>query len=167
VEVVDEADAPLPRGRTGRLRYRGPGVATQYHLDPEASVGSFRDGWFYPGDLAEIDEAGYLTLRGRTRDVIIRGGINVHPGEIESVLREHPDIAEAAVVGAPSARLGEEIAAFLVTRSPIDPEALTAWCAERLAPYKVPRLFVRVDDLPRNSSGKVLKSELASRLPRL
>ncbi|WJH37936.1 acyl--CoA ligase (plasmid) [Aliirhizobium terrae] len=165
VEVVDNDHTPLPAGEIGRFRYRGPGVATGYFRDEDIDRETFRDGWFYPGDLAEIDEAGHVILRGRAKDMIIRGGVNIYPGEIETILREHPSISEAAVVGWASQRLGEEVAAFIVPAEPVDDTDLKLWCAERLAPYKLPKAFFRVDDLPRNSAGKVLKAELAAGLP--
>ncbi|NSY18455.1 class I adenylate-forming enzyme family protein [Neorhizobium sp. AL 9.2.2] len=164
VEVVDEDHLPLPPDMIGRLRYRGPGVASGYFNEADVGQDTFRDGWFYPGDLAEIDVAGHVLLRGRSKDLIIRGGINIYPGEIEMILREHPAISEAAVVGWPSSRLGEEIAAFVVAPAPIDEADLRAWCAERLAPYKLPKTFLQIGDLPRNSAGKVLKVSLASKL---
>ncbi|UYV37363.1 acyl--CoA ligase [Rhodobacteraceae bacterium D3-12] len=164
-QVVDDAHTPLPAGQVGRFRYRGPGVADSYHMDDEASRDAFHDGWFYPGDLAEIDAGGHITLRGRTKDMIIRGGVNIHPGEIETILRDHSSVRDAAVVGWPSKTLGEEVAAFVVTEGPTDAEVLTDWCRSQLAPYKVPALFVSLDDMPRNSAGKVLKAKLATRLP--
>jgi acyl-CoA synthetase (AMP-forming)/AMP-acid ligase II len=165
VEVVDNDHTPLRAGEIGRFRYRGPGVATGYFRDEDIDRETFRDGWFYPGDLAEIDDAGHVILRGRAKDMIIRGGVNVYPGEIETILREHPSISEAAVVGWPSQRLGEEVAAFIVQAEPVDDTDLKLWCTERLAPYKLPKAFFRVEDLPRNSAGKVLKAELAAGLP--
>lgn len=158
VEIVDEDHAPLPPGQVGRLRYRGPGVATGYYRDPEASAEAFRDGWFYPGDLAERDEAGFIALRGRKKDMIIRGGVNIYPLEIETCLMAHPDVTEAAVVGAPSEEFGEIVVAHVAGRA--DAAALRAWCAARLAPYKVPARVVIHAELPRNSSGKVLKAQL-------
>ena len=163
VEVVDADHTPLPPGAVGRLRYRGPGVAAGYHRDAQASGEAFREGWFYPGDLAEIDESGYITLRGRAKDIIIRGGVNIYPDEIETVLGSHPAVAEAAVFGRPSQRLGEEVVAFIAPSGTLDAETLEAWCGERLAPYKVPATFIFTDALPRNSAGKVLKARLAER----
>jgi acyl-CoA synthetase (AMP-forming)/AMP-acid ligase II len=163
IEIVSDDHLPLPRGQVGLLRYRGPGVATGYFRE-EADQTAFRDGWFYPGDLAEIDAGGNVTLRGRRKDMIIRGGVNIYPAEIEQVLREHPSVADAAVVGRPSTKLGETVAAFVVAAAGFDEAALAAWCAARLAPYKVPESFARVDDLPRNSAGKVLKAVLVERL---
>lgn len=162
VEVVGDDDRPLPVDAVGRIRYRGPGVATGYHLDPEASVERFRDGWFYPGDLAAIDPDGFVCLRGRREDVIIRGGINLYPAEIEAVLTAHPAVLEAAIVPRTSEALGEEVAAFVVPRSPVEVAALAAWCAGRLAPYKRPAVITLLAELPRNSAGKVLKSRLTA-----
>ncbi|MEO3997909.1 class I adenylate-forming enzyme family protein [Mesorhizobium sp. CAU 1732] len=160
VQVVSDDHDPLEPGTVGLLRYRGPGVAQGYFGEQEVDESPFRDGWFYPGDIAEIDAGGYVTLRGRRKDMIIRGGVNIYPPEIEQVLREHEDVEEAAVVGRPSQRLGEDVVAFVVARQSVDGEALKSWCATRLAPYKVPESVIFVDDLPRNSAGKVLKPAL-------
>ena len=169
VAIFDDDLRPLPPGEVGRLGYRGPGVATRFFEDPEADAEAFHDGWFLPGDLAAIDEAGYVTLKGRKKDMIIRGGVNIYPPEIESVLLSDPRIAEAAVVGWPSAAMGEEVAAFVVPRPGEAPvaESLLALCRARLAPYKVPRAIHVIADLPRNSAGKTVKPELARRLPPL
>ncbi|MEM9683812.1 MAG: fatty acid--CoA ligase family protein, partial [Pseudomonadota bacterium] len=166
VEIVDNDDHPLPRGEVGRIRYRGPGVAT---ADTEAAgdyAGSTHaDGWFYPGDLGLLDANGFLHLRGRQKDVIVRGGVNVYPLEIEQTLLQLDNIADAAVVAWPSAEFGEEIAAFVVARRDgIDIGSIERQCQDRLAPYKLPRQIYLVDDLPRNSSGKVLKTRLQERL---
>ena len=160
IEIVDESHAPLPPDAVGQLRYRSPGCATAFYRDPDASAAAFRDGWFYPGDLARLDADGYLTLAGRAKDMIIRAGVNIYPEEIESVLREHPAIADVAVVGLPSPDLGESVAAFIVERTAVGDDELLAWCGNRLAPYKLPRTIRRVDALPRNSSGKVQKAQL-------
>ena len=114
VQVVDEAHERLPPGEVGRLRYRSPGCATGFYLDPHASVEAFRDGWFYPGDLVQLDTDGLLTLAGRAKDMIIRGGINIYPEEIEATLMAHPAVADAAVIGLPYPARGEEAAAFAV-----------------------------------------------------
>ena len=164
IEIVDEQHRPLPPGTTGTLRYRGPGVATGYYRDPEASQEAFHDGWFYPGDLAECDRRGFIFLRGRRKDMIIRGGVNVYPAEIEAILMAHPAVADAAVVGWPSREFGEEVAAFVKLRRTVDVADLMAWCSGRLASYKRPKEIFPVSDLPRNSGGKVLKAELVARL---
>ena len=152
------------RGRVGRLRYRGPAVATGYFIDDDSAETAFKDGWFYPGDLAEINAQGYIFLRGRAKDMILRGGINIYPAEVEAILRSHPAVIEAAAVGRPSPTMGEEVAAFVTLRSPAGEGELIAWCKTQLAPYKVPREILAIDELPKNSSGKVLKTELVARL---
>lgn len=161
VEIVGDDHRPLPHGEVGRLRYRGPGCATGFFLDPESSSEAFRDGWFYPGDLACVNEAGFIFLRGRAKDVIIRGGINIYAAEIEAVLMAHPGITDAAVVGLPSPELGEEVAAFVTTRAGLRDAEILEWCRARLAPYKVPALLRRAAEMPRNSAGKIRKTELA------
>jgi long-chain acyl-CoA synthetase len=162
VEVVDEADRPLPPGTLGRLRYRSPASPTDYHVGEGG--GAFRDGWFYPGDLASFDEDGYLTLRGRAKDMIIRGGVNIYPADIEQVLLDLPDVVEAAVTAIPSPEFGEEVGAFIVTRAPVTADAIRAACAARLARYKVPREIIFLPALPKNSAGKIVKSALPALL---
>jgi acyl-CoA synthetase (AMP-forming)/AMP-acid ligase II len=162
VQSVSDDHVPLGAGDVGQLRYRGPGVANGYFGEDEGEESPFRDGWFYPGDLAAIDAHGHIELRGRRKDVIIRGGVNIYPGEIEQVLREHPAVAEAAVTGAASTKLGEVVAAFVVVREDVEVETLRAWCAAKLAPYKVPEIIVFIEELPRNSAGKVVKAALVS-----
>lgn len=164
VAVFDEDGARLPPGEVGRLAYRGPGVARGFFEDPEADAEAFSNGFFFPGDLGVVDASGFVSLRGRKKDMIIRGGINIYPAEIESVLLDDATVAEAAVVGWPSRDLGEEVAAFVMPRGAADPDALRALCAARLAPYKVPRAVIVTEELPRNSSGKVLKATLVARL---
>ncbi len=159
VEIVDENDSDVGIGVVGRLRYRGPGVATR-HLDADgvesdAGVG----GWFYPGDLAERLESGHIALRGRDKEVIIRGGVNIYPAEIEATLLAHPSIAEAAVVGVDDPERGQVVTAFLVTT--LDAETLEAYCRDKLAPYKVPQAFNVLPELPKRSSGKIDKKALA------
>jgi acyl-CoA synthetase (AMP-forming)/AMP-acid ligase II len=165
VAILGEDDAKLPPGEVGRLAYRGPGVCTGFFNDPAPEA--FRDDWYLPGDLASVDADGFVFLKGRGKDLIIRGGVNVYPAEVEAVLMGDAALAEAAVLGWPSRDLGEEVAAFVVPRAgeAPQPEALIARCAARLAPYKVPRAVFVVEDLPRNSGGKVLKADLAARLP--
>jgi acyl-CoA synthetase (AMP-forming)/AMP-acid ligase II len=164
VQVVGEDHRPVPVGQVGRIRYRGPAVADGFHLDPEAGKDAFREGWFYPGDLGNFDDEGFLFLKGRAKDMIIRGGINIYPQEIETALLNEASVADAAVVGWPSREFDEEVAAFVVLREPVDPAELLALCRRRLAPYKVPRQIFVVDELPRNAGGKVLKPDLVKRL---
>jgi acyl-CoA synthetase (AMP-forming)/AMP-acid ligase II len=159
VEVVDADDRPAPAGTVGRLRYRGPGVAA------DGGDGARRPGgWFYPGDLAAIDADGFVTLKGRAADVIIRGGINIYPAEIEQVLLAHPGVREAAVVGQPSRERGEEVAAFVVAGTTVTESALRRHCQDRLAPYKHPRTFRFARELPKSGLGKILKDRLAATL---
>lgn len=160
MQVVDAEHRPVATGQVGRLRYRSPGCATRFYRDEEASREAFRDGWFYPGDLAWIDAQGFLTLAGRAKDMIIRSGVNIYPEEIEAVLLAHPDVRDAAVIGVPHPQWGEEVAACVVLGRDLPPAVLQAWCERQLAPYKCPSRWAVVDSLPRNSSGKVLKSQL-------
>jgi len=164
VQCVDENHVPLPAGSVGRIRYRGPAVAEGFWNDPEASRESFRDGWWYPGDLGLLDESGYLYLKGRAKDMIIRGGINIYPAEIEAVLQAHPAVTDCAVVGWPSREFNEEVAAFVILKDEARPEDLRALCRGRMAPYKVPREVFVVKDFPRNALGKVIKAELSAGL---
>jgi long-chain acyl-CoA synthetase len=164
VSVVDDQHQPLPAGSIGRIRYRSGSVAESFHGDPEASQESFRDGWFYPGDLGTMNDEGYVFLKGRSKDMIIRGGVNIYPQEIEATLLGHPAVAEAAVVGWPSRQFNEEIAAFVIRKADVDGATLIALCREALAPYKAPREVFFVDDLPRTSLGKVVKADLVARL---
>jgi long-chain acyl-CoA synthetase len=164
VQIVDDEDRVLPAGRVGRIRYRGPAVADGFHRDAAASEEAFRDGWFYPGDLGNFNDEGFLFLKGRAKDMIIRGGVNIYPQEIEATLLDHASVADAAVVGWPSREFDEEVAAFVVPRGSADAAGLLALCRGRLAPYKVPREVFLVDELPRNSLGKVVKAELVKRL---
>ncbi|MSP97391.1 MAG: hypothetical protein EXR29_09260 [Betaproteobacteria bacterium] len=164
VQCVDENHRPLAPGGIGRIRYRGPAVADGFWNDPEASSESFRDGWWYPGDLGSLDACGYLYLKGRSKDMIIRGGINIYPGEVEAALQSHPAVADSAVVGWPSREFNEEIAAFVILKGRATAAELRALCKAQLAPYKVPREVFVVSDFPRNSLGKVIKADLSAGL---
>jgi acyl-CoA synthetase (AMP-forming)/AMP-acid ligase II len=166
VEIVDDEDSPLPKGTVGRLRCRGPGVAGDFYGGSLAAREDeqFRDGWFYPGELAEMDDDGYLYLKGRASDLIIRGGVNIYPDEIERILLLHLSVAEAAVVGSPSREFGEEVTAFVVPRGDIAVREVMAHCRARLTAHKVPRRIIPVEALPKTAAGKVRKRELAARL---
>lgn len=164
VEIADENHKTLPPGEVGRIRYRGPGVAEGFHNDVEGSRDAFHEGWFYPGDLGRMDGDGYLYIVGRAKDVIIRGGVNIYPAEIEQTLLDHAGVSEAAAVGWPAPELGEEVAAFVSARA-IDEAGLIAHCRARLAPYKVPKRIFLTDDMPKNAAGKIEKAKLVTRLP--
>jgi acyl-coenzyme A synthetase/AMP-(fatty) acid ligase len=159
VEVADDSGRPLPAGAIGRLRYRGPGIASPW--PGEETSPSFDDGWFYPGDIASLDASGYLYLRGRTTEVIVRSGAKIYPAEIERVLTEHPDIAEAAVIGCRAADHDEDVVAFVATRRDPALGELVAHCRTRLTAHKVPRQIHLLPALPKNPSGKVDKPSLA------
>jgi malonyl-CoA/methylmalonyl-CoA synthetase len=145
----------------GEVEVRGPNVIAAYYERPDADAESFTDdGWFRTGDLGAIGEDGYLTLVGRSKELIITGGFNVHPREVEEVLGEHPDVREVAVVGRPSEAWGEEVTAVIVAEGRIDPDQLRALAASRLAPYKVPKRFEFAPELPRNALGKIVRNQL-------
>ncbi len=165
VRVGDAAARPLPPGQPGELWVRGPTVMTGYWNDPDLTRQAFRDGWLRTGDLARRDEAGFHYLVGRAKDMYISGGENVYPAEVEAVLREHPAVAEAAVIGVPDPTWGEVGHAFLepVPGAAIDPEEVLEWCAGRLARFKCPRHVTVVPELPRTDLGKVRKAELLGR----
>jgi len=167
VEVVDEDDLPLPADEIGLLRYRSASTAVNQAAVDAAAVTTeiVKDGWHYPGDLARIDKDGFVYIVGRTADIIIRGGGNIYPVEIENVLAAHPAVEEAAVVAWESPELGEEVAAFVVLREATDKADLTAWCRRNLGPAKQPRDIFFRDTMPRNTNGKILKRELKAELP--
>jgi fatty-acyl-CoA synthase len=142
------------------LLVRGPNVFAGYWRDAAATAAAFRDGWLATGDLAECDADGDYWIRGRLKDVVVSGGENVYPAEIEAVLHQHPGVVEAAVVGVPDERWGEVCAAFVVLRAAVAEEELVEHCRARLARFKVPKHFHVIDELPRNSLGKVVKGEL-------
>ncbi len=156
---------PLPgvelRLSDGEIQLRGPNVFAGYWEQPEATTESFTDGWFRTGDLGRLDPDGYLHILGRSKELIISGGLNVYPREVEDVLLDHPDVAEVAVVGTPSDEWGEVVTAYVVpTGEHPSPDPLLRFAAERLAAFKRPRLVHFVDSLPRNALGKVVKHEL-------
>ncbi|WP_165503361.1 AMP-binding protein, partial [Actinomadura fibrosa] len=149
-------------GGPGEILVQGPGLMAGYLDDPDATAGALRDGWLRTGDVGVLDEHGRLRVVDRLTDVVIVGGLNVYPAEVERVLTEHPAVRAAAVVGMPDDRLGEVPAAFVVPDTGPDHEVL-AFCRERLAAYKLPRALWWVDDLPLNGAGKVAKRELRAR----
>ena len=158
----------LAPGETGELAYRAAWMCTGYPGSPEATRERFRDGWFYPGDIGSIDAAGFVTLRGRTQEVINYGGLKIWPGDIESILKQHPDVLDAALVGMPDAQAGQIPTAFLVPRTPLNQqlgaslsdEALRAFCATRIDASRIPPVFVAVAEIPRNESDKIMRDAL-------
>jgi acyl-CoA synthetase (AMP-forming)/AMP-acid ligase II len=158
---VDEEDNPITiPGEAGTIRLRSPGMAQSIEGATRQSGDKLKAGWAYPGDVGALDTQGFLTLVGRTSDLIIRGGINVHPSEIESVLAEYPGVRDVAAVGFPAAREGEEIAVFVVPATELSESALMGYCRSRLSPDKRPRRLVYLNELPRNANGKILRGEL-------
>jgi acyl-CoA synthetase (AMP-forming)/AMP-acid ligase II len=166
VQIIDESHQVVPAGTVGAIRYRGGAVANGYYRNPAESAVAFRDGWYYPGDLGRFDTDGFLYLTGRSKDMIIRGGVNIYPAEIEQTLALHPAVTEVAVVGWPAQERGEEVAAFVVCRTTVSEHDLMAHCRASLAPYKVPKAVFFLDALPKSGMGKVLKPVLAERLRR-
>lgn len=164
-KLVDELGAAVPVGEVGELCLRGPHVCRGYWNNPEATAAALdADGWFHTGDSARRDEEGFFFIAGRRKDMLISGGVNVYPAEIEAELLLHPHVADAAVVGVPHKTWGEVGVAFVVPRAQApSPEALAAFLGERLAKYKVPKEFIFVAALPRTAYGKVVKGELRER----
>jgi long-chain acyl-CoA synthetase len=163
MRVVDESGADVPDGEIGEALWRGPAFMLEYWREPELTAAAFtEDGWYRSRDYTRIDEDGYVFVTGRVSDMIIRGGSNVSPAEVEAVLREHPGVADVAVVGLPDPEYGERVAAAIVLKpaGQFDEPGYLQLCEARLAPYKIPSVFRRFDDLPRNVNGKVLRRDL-------
>ncbi len=162
VIVADEDDRPLPAGETGEVLVRGETVMQGYWRDEEATARALKGGWLHTGDVGALDADGFLTLKDRSKDLIISGGSNIYPREVEDVLLRHSAIAEAAVVGGADAEWGEVVIAFVVAKGAEPPAAaaLDAWCLGELARFKRPKRYRFVAALPKNSYGKVLKTEL-------
>lgn len=165
IRICDDAGAELPDGEVGEVRISGPGVIEAYLGLPDKTAEAIVGGWMRSGDLAYRDEDGYIHIVGRAKDMIISGGLNVYPVEVESVLLEHPAVAQVAVVGLPDDDWGERVvAAVVAAAAEVDEAALLAFCRERLAGYKCPKAVFVVDDFPRNAMGKVQKAKLRSAL---
>jgi long-chain acyl-CoA synthetase len=162
VRCLDDHDRPVGPGERGEVVVRGPNVMKGYFENPDATAEAKRGGWFRTGDIGQIDTDGYLAIVDRKKDMILRGGFNVYPREIEEVLLTHPAVSLVAVVGVADERLGEEIKAFVVLKpgQQLAAADLVAWSREEMAGYKYPRIIEFRDTLPMNASGKVLKREL-------
>jgi len=162
LRIVDGNNNPLPVNEVGEIVCQSPLASHGYYKNPEATNASFRDGWFYTGDLGYFDEEGYLFVVGRKKDMVKSGGISIYPLEIESVLYGHPEVLEAAVIGVADAEWGEAVKAVIVLKSGsnIRGEDLLQFCRERLAPYKVPKSIDIVSSLPHTEIGKVAKEKL-------
>lgn len=160
--VVDENGVDVHPGEVGEFIIKGESIMKEYYKKPEETQKTLKDGWLYTGDLATIDEDGYISLVDRKKDMIISGGENIYSTEVEQALYKHPDVLEAAVIGIPHEVWGETVAAIVVPKEgkSIDKEELTQFCRQELAGYKIPRVVYEIDQLPRNASGKVLKYKL-------
>jgi long-chain acyl-CoA synthetase len=162
MRVVDADGRGLPAGEVGEIAIRGPNVMKGYWGKPDATAEVMRDGWFLTGDLATVDDDGYFHIVGRKKDLIIRGGYNVYPREVEEVLHEHPAVAEVAVIGIPHVELGEDVGAAVVLKpgAAATPAELRAFVRERVAAYKYPRYVWLVRELPKGPTGKILHREV-------
>ena len=162
IKVVDAFDRELPAGEIGEVVYRGPGLMQGYWRRPDDTAATIRDGWFHSGDAGSMDPDGFLYIRDRIKDMIVSGGENVYPAELESVLMGHPAVADVAVIGVPDERWGETVKAIVVRVPGVEltGEELIDWSRERLAGFKRPRSVDFADAIPRNPSGKILKRAL-------
>ena len=162
VRVVDDQDQPLPSGERGEIVMRGHNVMKGYFNRPEETAVALKGGWFHTGDIGTIDADGYVSIVDRKKDMVLRGGMNVYPREIEEVLMTHPAVSLVAVMGVPDDRLGEEVKAYVVLKpgTTLTPEALVEWSKDQLAAYKYPRLVEIRESLPVGPTGKVFKRAL-------
>jgi len=166
LRISDEHGVDLPVGEIGEVLIKGDSVMAGYWRNPDATAAAIRDGWLFTGDVGCLDADGFLTLKDRSKDLIISGGSNIYPREVEEVLLTAPGVVEAAVVGAPDPEWGEVVVAFVVAQpgASVTPHSLDQHCLEHIARFKRPKRYVLADSLPKNNYGKVLKTELRSRL---
>jgi fatty-acyl-CoA synthase len=155
--VIDADGRLVPRGTPGEYCSRGPGVMLGYWEQPEATAAAIRDGWMHSGDVATMDDQGRVRIVGRIKDMIIRGGENVYPAEIEAFLLGHPGVADVAVFGVPDERLGERVCAWVRPREAVKPDEIITWCIGRIAHHKVPSVVRIVDEFPMTVTGKIQK----------
>jgi long-chain acyl-CoA synthetase len=162
IKLVDDRDDEVPQGQPGELVMRGPFVMKGYWNRPDATESVMRGGWLHTGDIGTVDQDGYFFIVDRKKDLIIRGGYNVYPRELEEVLYAHPAVREAAVLGVPHDSLGEEVGAAVVLKdgASASPDELRAYMKQKVAAYKYPRVIWLRDDLPKGGTGKILKREI-------
>jgi long-chain acyl-CoA synthetase len=162
MRLVDDSDTPVPQGQAGEIVVRGHSIMKGYYNRPEATSEAMRGGWFHTGDIATMDQDGYFYIVDRKKDLIIRGGYNVYPRELEEVLMTHPAVSLAAVIGVPHPVLGEEVKAYIISKpdATITVEEMSVWCKDQMAAYKYPRLIEFRDSLPMTATGKILKRQL-------
>jgi long-chain acyl-CoA synthetase len=160
VKIFDDEDRELPPGEAGEIVTRSDCVMAGYWNNPEATAKAMRGGWLHTGDVGSLDAEGFLTIKDRSKDMIISGGSNIYPREVEEVLLRHPGVAECSVVGRSHPEWGEDVVAFVVTRVPLTAQELDALCLDNIARFKRPKDYRFVESLPKNNYGKVLKTEL-------
>jgi long-chain acyl-CoA synthetase len=162
VRCVDDEGRPVPTGERGEVVIRGPNVMKGYYNRPDATDDVMRNGWFHTGDIGTLDQDGYLAIVDRKKDMILRGGYNVYPRELEEVIMGHPAVSLVAVIGVPDERLGEEVKAFVVRKpgATVNEAELLEWFRDQFAAYKYPRSVEFRDSLPVGATGKILKREL-------
>jgi long-chain acyl-CoA synthetase len=166
LRIADREGRELPTGEIGEVLVKGDSVMAGYWRNPEATAAAIRDGWLFTGDVGCLDDDGFLTLKDRSKDLIISGGSNIYPREVEEVLLTAQGVAEVAVVGAPDAEWGEVVVAFVVAQAgaTVTPESLDEHCLAQMARFKRPKRYRFVDALPKNNYGKVLKTALRDAL---
>ena len=165
IRVVDENDNEMPAGEVGEVIFRGNNLMKGYYRDPGATEEAFRGGWMHTEDLGRLDDEGFLYIVDRKKDMIITGGENIYPREVEEVLYAHPKIAEAAVIGIPDPKWGEAVKAVVVVKpgTTATEEEIIAFCRERIAGFKCPKSTDFVANLPKNPAGKILKKDIRER----
>ncbi|WP_066068395.1 fatty acid--CoA ligase family protein [Neobacillus soli] len=167
-KIVNELGEEVPVGEAGELIVRGPNVMKGYYKMPEESAAALRDGWLYTGDIAKMDEDGYFYIVDRKKDLIIVGGYNVYPREVEEVIYNHPDVVEVAVLGVPDPNQGEAVSAYVVSKNPqLSKEQVLDYCKEHLAKYKVPSVIEFLEELPKNTTGKILRRALKNQITQM
>ena len=164
IGILDDAGNELAAGERGEVSIKGPNVVSEYENNPEATAKSFTNGWFRTGDQGFLDAEGYLTLTGRLKELINRGGEKIGPREIDEVLLAHPNVAEALAFGVPHPMWGEEVNAAVVLREPTTEAAILAFCKERLADFKMPKKLFVVESIPRTATGKIQRGAVGKAL---
>ena len=160
IRIIDGNGEALGPGEVGEICIRSISVMTGYHRNHQATAKAVEDGWYRSGDAGYCDVDGYLYIHDRVKDMIVSGGENIYPAEVENALHEHPAVADCAVIGVPDDRWGEAVKAIIVAREQVSPEELMAFARARIAGFKVPKSVDFIDALPRNASGKILKKDL-------
>ena len=160
VRIADGGECALPAGEIGEIQVRGEVVMNGYWSDPEATAEALQGGWLHTGDIGVMDDEGYVTLKDRSKDMIISGGTNIYPREVEEVLLRHPSVREASVIGRPDPEWGENVVAYIVPSAEVDHAELDRHCLESMARFKRPKAYRFVETLPKNNYGKIVKTDL-------